>query len=366
MEPKRKAKGSWGVRFFIFVLAISLGILSFWVLTFVESDIGNIKKPDRTHIRAEYIDPELDNQKGLTQKDITHLNREITKLNEQAKNLNNSTRSLQNTINQLLSIQKQSIEKDTEFPQKSLKSLSDSQSTFLDNQSRIQQLNKQISETTLQRQAKQDELTRLTDRIRPLEVDFEVEWQSVMRKHNWKVAALKLAFLLPVFLVASFLFMKYRTGAYWSMVWAIFIASFVKIAFVAHKYFPSPYFKYIAITVIIAIVLRILVYLIRMIVAPKKDLLIKQYQQLYDKCLCPVCTKPIRTGPLRFIGGLRKKMPVQVASSDDLTKSHAYTCPSCGSGLYHKCEKCDNVRHSLLPYCEHCGDEKSDSGAENA
>jgi predicted RNA-binding Zn-ribbon protein involved in translation (DUF1610 family) len=94
-----------------------------------------------------------------------------------------------------------------------------------------------------------------------------------------------------------------------------------------------------------------------LIVAPKKDLLIKQYQQFYDKHRCPICTKPIKAGPLRYAGWKKKTMVVAPAGTE-IDKQQAYTCPSCGTNLYDKCEKCDNIRHTLLPYCEHCGDEK--------
>jgi len=71
-----------------------------------------------------------------------------------------------------------------------------------------------------------------------------------------------------------------------------------------HEYFPREYFKHIGLIVIIAIVLRLLVYLIKRIVSPKKDWILKQYQEAYDKGLCLTCGKPIRIGPLRYaVGG---------------------------------------------------------------
>jgi predicted RNA-binding Zn-ribbon protein involved in translation (DUF1610 family) len=101
------------------------------------------------------------------------------------------------------------------------------------------------------------------------------------------------------------------------------------------------------------------VYLIKLIVAPKKDLLIKQYQQYYDKHLCPVCTKPIKAGPLRY-AAWKKKATVVASQGMELDKRDPYTCPSCGTNLYDKCESCGNIRHTLLPYCEHCGTEKKE------
>jgi dipeptide/tripeptide permease len=45
METKRKAKGSWGVRFFIVVMGIILGFLWFWLLSFIEQDIAGDNPP---------------------------------------------------------------------------------------------------------------------------------------------------------------------------------------------------------------------------------------------------------------------------------------------------------------------------------
>ena len=356
-KTKQKAKGSWGVRFFVVLLGITLGILLFWLLSFIEQDIGNLKGPDLKTVRAQFIDVSLDDQKDTLQKNTQQLDRKIEILNEQRRNLQDSTRNYQNTINQLLPIQKQSIEQGVAFPEESRKALNSAQTAFLENQKQDQQLNKQISDLTLARQDKQAQLAELTEKLKPLEEEFNEEWKKLLTAHKWKVAAIKLAVLLPVFIIVSIVFMKYRTSAYWPLVWAAFVASFIKVGFVAHRYFPKPYFRYIAILVIIAIVLRLLIYLIRMIVAPKKDLLIKQYQQLYDKCLCPVCSKPIRTGPLRYIGGMKKKIQLPAVTDADITAQQVYTCPSCGSGLYHKCGNCGNIRHTLLPYCEHCGQE---------
>ncbi|MBL7215385.1 MAG: hypothetical protein ISS71_06880 [Phycisphaerae bacterium] len=360
MEIKRKAKGSWGVRFFIVVLGIILGVLFFWLLSFVEGDIGTMKGPEWNTTRSLYVTEELDNQQTLLSKEVENLKRKIQTQTEQQRLLSSSTTALQNTISQLLSIQKESLVKDVEFSEKSKQTLQESQAAFLENQQKYQYYNKDITELTQLQREKEDALADVNEAIKTQEQEARNEYDKLYEKHRLKVAVLKLAFLVPVFLLVSVVFMKYRTSAYWPLVWAGFIAAFIKVAFVVHEYFPTEYFKYIALLVIIAIVLRILVYLIRLIVAPRKDLLIKQYQQHYDKCICPVCSKPIRTGPLRYIGGLHKKAQVPGGQSIDMTQQEVYTCPSCGTELYDKCGQCGNIRHTLLPYCEHCGAEESE------
>ncbi|MCI0499946.1 MAG: hypothetical protein L0Y36_09755 [Planctomycetales bacterium] len=360
METKQKAKGSWGVRFFIAALGVVLGVLFFWLLSFIEGDIGTMKQPDWLSVRREFVSQQIDDESDQLQKDVAGLNRRIDTLREQQRELNSSTNSLQTTMNQLLSIQKQYIEKGQEFPAESVKTLQDSQTWFLENQKQNQQYILEISELVKQRQQKDDALSAISETTKKLEDDARVKERKLLEQYRFRVAVLKLSFLVPVFLVVSYLFMKFRTGAYWPLVWAAFLAAFVKIALVAHEYFPSRYFKYIAWVVVTAIVVRILIYLIRMIVAPKKDLLIKQYQQHYDKCICPVCSKPIRTGPLRYIGGLHKKAQVLAGQSVDAARQGPYSCPSCGTNLYDKCGQCGGIRHALLPYCEHCGSQKAE------
>jgi len=144
--------------------------------------------------------------------------------------------------------------------------------------------------------------------------------------------------------------MTKRTGPYWPIVYAAFVSAFIKVAQVSFAYFPRKYFKYIAIMVLIGMVLSILVWLIRRLIAPKKDWLMKQYQQAYDKWICPICSKPIRTGPLRWVAGARHKALIAGGQVAESAKLAPYTCPACGTALF----------HTLLPYCEHCGAQKDD------
>ena len=134
MDAKKKAKGSWGVRFFIVLLGIALGVLFFWLLSFVENDIGDIKGPDQNKIRGQYVPHALDQQQKSLTKEVASLERKKSNQSEQQGILSSSTRGLQNTINQLLSLQKDSLDKNVEFSEKSKQTLQDAQSAFLENQ----------------------------------------------------------------------------------------------------------------------------------------------------------------------------------------------------------------------------------------
>ena len=144
MEIKRKAKGSWGIRFFIVVLGITLGFLFFWLLSFAEGDIGDIKGPDWDQVRRTHISIELDGQQKTLGKEVDDLRRGIKELTERKNNLSRSTSSLQNTISQLLSIQERSLAKNVQFPEESAKTLRESQSAFLENQREDLKFNREI------------------------------------------------------------------------------------------------------------------------------------------------------------------------------------------------------------------------------
>lgn len=358
MSEKKKFRGPWGQKFFIGVLGVVLGILFYWLLGFITRDIGTLKGPDYAPVRAKHVDAQLvDKQQGI-QEDLAETKRDIRDQQEQQRILRDTTTSLQTTMNQLLSIQRLSIEKGVPFSDQSEQTLQESQTTFLENQKKYRAYNDEISVLTRQQRQLEEQLAGVSMRVQAQEGNARTEFSQLMARHRMKIGMVKLAVLLPIFLVTACFFMIKRTGPYWPVVYAAFVSAFIKVAQVAFDYFPRKYFKYIAIMVLIGIVLWILVWLIRRIIAPRKDWLMKQYQQAYDKWVCPVCSKPIRTGPLRWLAGAKRKTVIAGAQGAESAKQPRYTCPSCGTGLFDKCDECKEVRHTLLPYCEHCGAQK--------
>ena len=168
----------------------------------------------------------------------------------------------------------------------------------------------------------------------------------------------KLAFLLPLLLVAGFLFVKMRSGTYGLMVYAFGIGLAWKLYEVNldHDFFPRRYFKYILILTCLAVAIRVLVYLLRMIAFPKRDWLLRQYREAYEAFLCPVYGYPIRRGPLKFMFWNRRSIKrLAVSPAEGADANQPYTCPCCSTRLYEPCPSCQAVRPSLLPSCEKCG-----------
>ncbi len=360
MSKNKKFKGTWIQRLVIIFLGIVLGVLLFWLLGFITRDIDSLRGPDRSKVEEKYVDAELvERQKSLNES-LDGIRENIRNKQEQQRILKDSTNSLQNTINQLLSIQKQNIERGRDLSEQLQQTLAENQTMFLENQKQYQALNKEIAELTAQRRQLERDFASVSRKIKSQRALAWAEYEGLRIKHQWKIGALKLAVMIPIFLIVAWVFIKKRSGTYGPIAYAAFIAAFVRISLVAHEYFPKKYFKYIALLVIIAIVLKLLVYLIKRIISPEKDWLIKQYQEAYDKSVCPICSKPVRIGPLRYaVRGKRRGLVLLAGQGGQTAKQELYTCPSCGTELYEKCDKCSDIRHSLLPFCEHCGNEKA-------
>lgn len=358
MSKSTKLKAPWRQKFFIIVLSILLGVLLFWLLGFVTNDIGSIRGPQLDVIEAKYVAPELLQKEKAAAASLAARRQDIKDLRQRQEILKNGTSNLQATINQLLDIRKQSLDRHVDLSQKESEALADSQKMFLENQKQYQVLNEHVANLTGEQQQLESELGGLREKIKKQRQEAHKEYDESSRKHRMKVAGLKLAFLLPIFLVCTWVFLKKRTGAFGPIVYAVFITVFVKVFLVVHEHFPSKYFKYIALVVVIGIVLKLLLYLLRMVISPQKAWLIKQYQEAYDQNLCPICTKPVRTGPLRYAVWRRRKERVTIQQGTETSKYEVYTCPSCGTQLYEECAGCKGIRHSLLPFCEHCGSAK--------
>jgi hypothetical protein len=294
----------------------------------------------------------------------------ILQQKEKQRLLAASTQGLQKTMGQILDLQKLSIEKGLAVSAEQTAAFQESMNVFLENQKDYQTINDEIA-TQVDSQVELDkQLRQVTASLEKQREPVSEEFKRLSKQHNNKLAAFKLLILIPLFLVSGFLVLKKRGHTYFPLVLAFAAAVSVKMALVIDEHFPSRYFKYIVLIVCLAASVRILLFLIRSIVAPRADRLIKQYREAYERFLCPVCEYPIRRGPMRFLYWNRrtiKKLSITSTSpgseNGDPVET-GYVCPSCSTKLYGECCACKKVRHTLLPYCEHCGDEQPSGSLE--
>jgi len=340
--------------------AILAGILVFWLLGFIVDDIGQIEGPQLADVEKRVLDQALLKQGEQIDKEIAAAATRIENQKARQALLRDSTTSSQQTMNQLLDMQKLNIQSNIKPSVEEQNALAQSQALFIANQSQYQALNEEIVKLTEDRRA-------LEERRRAVEAGLaeqrEVagrEFETLDRRHRLRIAAVQLLLLLPLLLAAVYSVIKWRATIYASLIYAFGVAILAKVIIVIHEHFPTRYFKYVLLLFSLGVVVRILVYLIRATASPRKEFLLKQYREAYERFLCPICEYPIRRGPMRYRFWDRRTIR-KLAPSQQFPEAteDPYTCPSCGSGLFESCSKCQAARHSLLPFCDHCGQEKS-------
>ena len=359
MKQERTQRGPWGHRLLIFGFGVLLTVLLVWLLEFVVSDIGRWSGPEFEYIERKYVSQEtLDNLEGL-EKEMRALQVEIDDQKEIQGILRTSTENSRETMGQLVDIHKLNLEKDVKPTQVEQEALAESEARFLDNQKRFQEANEKIAGLSEQQRRVAQQIAALKEEIGEKRKPVKEAYDEAREVHLIKVAALKLAVIVPLLFVAAWFLLKHRTGPYAPIIYASFCATFWETGAVMFKHFPREYFKYIAIGAAIVIVLGALIHLIRLVTTPRAEWLIRQYKDAYHKRRCPVCAFPIQRGRFKDLlwtrRGPRGILPIAQAGEPD--EDQAYTCPSCGQALYTACAQCGKMRHALLPYCQHCGAE---------
>ena len=361
------AKGPWSHRFLLGLFTIALGVLVWWLLGFFLDDIENLRGPDFAALRNERLDPALTAEEASVTQELAAVDRDITDRTAEQTLLRDSTDNSQRTMTQLLEFQRLSLDKNVTPSREEQQALAESERLFLANQDKYQQLNDQLAGLHTRRRELLNKRLDVESRMSTALIPIHAEYERQRQRHNLLVGAAKLGLLVPLLLVAVWLFVRYRLGLYARLVYAFGAAVLVRTGFVMHEFFPRWFFKYVMILTSLAVVVAILLHLLRMIARPRRDWLLKQYREAYEVFACPVCAYPIRRGPLRYAYWTRssvKKLVVAISPAE--VQEEAYICPACSTALYEKCERCGGVRASLLPSCQNCGHEKPAAAATNA
>lgn len=358
MKTAVRSKGTWIHRFAIRLFTVVLAVLIYWVLGFFVNDIRSVHGPDYAEIEKTYLDKELVAKKEALERQIAESTRQIANQSERQRVVGDSSRNLQQTIGQLIELQKLGLQKNVAFAGTEQANFTSSLNLFLENQKKYQELSQSVSEMLEQKQGLVREQELAEQALEKQRKPAREEFNRLSQKHRMKLAFFQLAILLPILAVAVMLIIKKRPSIYFPFFLAFGASTLVKVTLVVHEYFPTRYFKYILIAGLLIVVARLLIHFIRSIAYPKAEWLVKQYREAYERFLCPVCEYPIRIGPRRFLFWTRRTVNKMVVPTNGAEQEEAYTCPSCGSGLFDECPSCHKVRHTMLPHCSHCGAEK--------
>jgi len=364
MSATHSPKGPWTHRWLVFFFTLLFGLLIFWLLGFFMRDLGTWPGPNYAEVRDRLSDPALTREAETIQRELDEVQRAIASREQRQKVLRDSTGNSERTMNQLLELQKLTLQKGlTPAPEESA-ALAESQRLFLINQTKYQEMNDQIAALNDQSLDLQNRQRSVQEKLGARHPAIQTEFDQLHARHQFKVAALKLAVLLPLLILGGWWFLRARHSLYAPLVYGFGLALLLKVGLVLHEHFPRRYFKYILIVAAIGLVARVLIYLLRIRAFPKADWLLKQYREAYEHFICPVCSHPIRRGPLQHLfwtrGSLKK---IQIPAPAPDASDPPYTCPVCATVLFELCPACQHTRHALLPACAHCGATKPISPA---
>lgn len=358
MKKEQKPKGPWINRFATHLFTLALAVLIYWSLGFFVQDIKSIKGPYYGDIEKQYVDQSLIKKAEILGERIADLDRLISSKNEEQRVAGDSSQNLQQTINQLIELQKLSIQKNMSLSDSEQSNLSTSLDLFLKSQGQYQILNTDLSKMMAEKRELENGKRAFEQQIEKQREPAQEEYNQLTVEHKMKLAGFQLLILLPLLILAVILIIKKRSSIYFPLFFAFGSATLIKVTLIIHEYFPTKYFKYILIAVLLLAVGKLLVYFIRVVAFPKAQWLTKQYREAYERFLCPVCEFPIGIGPRKFLYWTRRTINKVQLPESQTNENTAYTCPSCGTSLYEECPGCHNIRHSLLPNCQHCGAEK--------
>jgi predicted RNA-binding Zn-ribbon protein involved in translation (DUF1610 family) len=353
---QNRSKGTWWHRFTIRILTLILTVLVFWLLGFFVDDIRSFPGPDYTLIEEGYLDQELVALTETLGDQIEDLNRDIGNESEKQRVLGDGSRNLQQTITQLLELQKLGLENNVTMSDSEQQNFNSTLNLFLENQRQYQESSQSSATLLSQKQGLESQLAITRSSIDVQRLPAREAFEKQRDAHRLKLAFWQLGVLLPILIASAILLMKQRGSIYFPLYFSLGIATLIKVGLVIHEYFPTRYFKYILIASLLLVVGRILIHFIRLIAFPKVEWLVKQYREAYERFLCPICEYPIRTGPRRYLFWTRRSVAKLTVPAAGAEKEEAYTCPSCGNGLYSECHSCHHIRHALLPHCQHCGE----------
>lgn len=356
---EHKARGTWGVRMLVRFFTLVLAVLIYWLLGFFVKDIKTIPGPDFAAIEKAHLDAALLGKASRTDKAIQDLDRTIAGKQEQLRLAGDNSQNLQRTLTQLAELQRLSLEKGGALSDAERENLSTSMKSFLDSQKSCEELNRAIAALVAEKATLAEEKVRLGQELDRQRSPAREEYNRKNQTHRLRLAFYQLLILVPLLVAAGYLLVARRGSLYFPLFLASGAATLVKVTLVIHEYFPTRYFKYVLILVLLGVVARLLVHFIRTIAFPKTDWLLRRYREAYERFLCPVCDYPIRTGPRRFLFWTRRTVNRVLPPLDPGARAEPYTCPACGTVLFETCAACQEVRHSLLTHCEHCGAAKA-------
>ncbi|MFM7470715.1 MAG: double zinc ribbon domain-containing protein [Nodosilinea sp.] len=201
----------------------------------------------------------------------------------------------------------------------------------------IESIQKQLLDT-------QQQESKIEEQILSLENASREKFKAAQNQIELRVFVYRLAFILPLLIIAAYLFRKHRKKSYWPFVWGfIFFSSFAFFVELV-PYLPSygGYVRYTVGAVVTLVAGRYVILALQKYIEQQRELEKQPDSERkkdiqYDfaltritRAICPSCERPIAKETDNF-------------------------CQHCGIQIYDSCKSCGTKNIAFSKFCFHCG-----------
>lgn len=209
----------------------------------------------------------------------------------------------------------------------------------------IESIQKQLLDT-------KQEKSQIDQEILSLENASRDKFEAAQNQIELRVFIYRLAFVLPLLIAATYLFINHRRKSYWPFVWGfIFFSSFSFFVELV-PYLPSygGYVRYTVGAVVTLAVGRYAIAALQKYIERQRELekqpdAQRKREIQYDlaltrisRAICPSCERPI------------------IKESDNF-------CQHCGIEIFDQCKSCGTKKIAFSKFCFHCGRPNEENGS---
>ena len=310
----------------------ALFFLFCWLMSFVLGDLGSLAGPMRDDLPSSAATTETEDRAVSMKQQITTLERDLRYQQTIKQGRSETMGEARGTWDQMMA-EYRFVVASGQAPGSDLTAALDQvRARYVTAQETFDVANAEVASLDAQLHRLNTELASVERMVRAAQLENRGEYAAAQRQHQLIGGLWRLAFIVPIFLLGVAVRHRTRHSIYRPILTAFALASFLQLALVALDHFPQEFMKYVAIGTALLVVLITTIRMLRSAASPRPELQHKQRCEAYQNDDCPVC-------------------------SYDIPKDRGDTwiCPGCGTCLFEPCASCANSRHSLLPYCTHCG-----------
>lgn len=362
-EMTQKRSAPFALRAAIGFLSVLLALFFIWLLSFVLNDIGDLPGPDFNAIQQRHVPEAKQTEANELKAQHDAIEKQIKRQQEIQDTLQHSMGNAETALTKIADLQRLSLEGGGEPSAVDQQAMENARTRFYNAQDKFESANETITSLNSERHQLSQAIESNQKELQEFRNKASTEYNDAFRSHQLKIAALKLAVVVPLLFFAAWLVRRKRGSIYQPFHWAALCSTFWMTWLVMWDHFPRDFFKYIAILAAILILGAFLIWAIRSASRPRKAIVVKRYREAYQNHRCPVCDFPILRGAFRQAIWTKRGPKVSSESASQAVPAR-YTCPSCGEGLFDSCGECGEITQTLLPFCSGCGKESEVAEAQ--